>query len=80
VLKVLFVLIIIAVATYALVRVIQRRGVTTPSKGPLRGPLKGPLAGMRDHRPSGPLGPDDDDEFLRDLDRKRLNGGDGQDG
>jgi hypothetical protein len=80
VLKVLFVLIIIAVATYALVRVIQRRGVTTPVKGPLRGPLKGPLAGMRDNnRSSGPVGPDDDEEFLRDLDRKRLNG-DGQDG
>jgi hypothetical protein len=67
VLKVLFVLIIVAVATYALVRVVQRRGVTTP--------LKGPLAGTRrTHRPAGPLGPDDDEEFLRNLDRKRLNG------
>jgi hypothetical protein len=66
VLKVLFVLIIIAVATYALVRVTQRRGVTPP--------IKSPFAGARDRRPSGPLGPDDDDEFLRDLDRKRLNG------
>jgi Na+-transporting methylmalonyl-CoA/oxaloacetate decarboxylase gamma subunit len=64
VLKVLLVLIILAIATYALVRVVQRRGVTTP-----------PLAGTRRaHRPSGPLGPDDDDEFLRDLDRKRLDG------
>jgi hypothetical protein len=75
VLKVLFVLIIIAVATYALVRVIQRRGVASPHQGA----PKGPLAGLRDRRPSGPLGPDDDDEFLRDLDRKRLKG-DGQDG
>ena len=78
-LKVLFVLIIIAVVTYARVRVVQRRGVTPPLTGPLRGPLKGPLAGTRNDRPSGPLGPDDDEEFLRDLDRKRLNG-DGQDG
>jgi hypothetical protein len=62
VLKVLLVLIIIAIATYALVRVTQRRGVTPP------------LAGTRrTTRPSGPLGPDDD-EFLRDLDRKRLDG------
>ncbi|MDH2414267.1 hypothetical protein [Nocardioides sp. CER19] len=62
-LKVLLVLIILAIATYALVRVVQRRGVTPP------------LAGTRrTSRPSGPLGPDDDDEFLRDLDRKRLDG------
>jgi len=63
VLKVLLVLIIIAIATYALVRVTQRRGVTPP------------LAGTRrTTRPTGPLGPDDDDEFLRDPDRKRLDG------
>ncbi len=67
----LFVLIIIAIATYALVRVVQRRGVTPPLPGPLAGARRG-------QRPSGPLGPDDDDEFLRDLDRKRLNG-DGSD-
>jgi hypothetical protein len=71
VLKVLLVLIIVAVATYALVRLLQRRGVTPP--------VKGPLAGTRRSRPGGPLGPDDDEEFLRDLDRKRLDG-DGQDG
>ena len=65
-LKLLLVLIILAVATYALVRVIQRSGVTPPRKGP--------LTGTRNARPSGPLGPDDDEEFLRDLDRKRLNG------
>jgi hypothetical protein len=72
VLKVLLVLIIVAVATYALVRVVQRRGITPPVKGPLAGT-------RRSSRPSGPLGPDDDEEFLRDLDRKRLDG-DGKDG
>jgi hypothetical protein len=71
VLKVLFVLIIMGVAMYAVVRVIQRRGVTPPPKGPLAGARRG-------RRPEGPLGPDDDDDFLRDLDRKRL-GGDGPD-
>jgi hypothetical protein len=66
VLKVLLVLIIIAIATYALVRVVQRRGVATPRRGA--------VTGARDTRPAGPLGPDDDEDFLRDLDRRRLNG------
>jgi hypothetical protein len=63
VLTVLLVLIIIGIATYTLVRVAQRRGVDPP--------LKGPLAGMRQSRSTGPLGPDDDEEFLRELDRRR---------
>jgi hypothetical protein len=63
VLKVLFVLIIVAVATYALVRIVQRRGVQPPL-----------VTSRRSSRPSGPIGPDDDDEFLRELDRKRLDG------
>ena len=29
--------------------------------------------------PRGPVGPDDDDDFLRDLDRKRLGGSDSPD-
>jgi hypothetical protein len=63
VLKVLFVLIIVAVATYALVRVVQRRGVQRPL-----------VTSRRSSRPSGPIGPDDDDDFLRELDRRRLDG------
>jgi hypothetical protein len=74
VLKLLLVLIILAVVTYALVRVIQRRGVQPPLKGPLAGIRSTRPSGSRTARPSGPLGPDDDEEFLRDLDRKRLNG------
>lgn len=69
-LKVLLVLIVLGIATYAMVRVTQRRGGNPP--------VKGPLAGMRQTRSSGPLGPDDDDDFLRELDRKRR-GGSGSD-
>jgi len=71
VLKVLLVLIVLGIATYAMVRVTQRRGGKPP--------LKGPLAGTRQTRSSGPLGPDDDEDFLRELDRKRRRG-DGSDG
>jgi hypothetical protein len=59
VLKVLFVVVLFAVATYCLIRVIDRRGVARPVRRP---------APRSEQRPSGP---DDDEEFLRDLDRKR---------
>jgi hypothetical protein len=60
VLKVLFVVVLFAVATYCLIRVIERRGVARPVRR--RPPL----------RPEArPAAPDDDEEFLRDLDRKR---------
>ena len=58
-LKVLFVVVLFAVATYLLIRVIERRGVARP---------------VRRHEPRPqrrPVAPDDDEEFLRDLDRKR---------
>jgi hypothetical protein len=61
VLKVLFVVALFAVATYLLVRVIERRGVTRPTR-------------PRQARPrpqARPVAPDDDEDFLRDLDRKR---------
>jgi hypothetical protein len=60
VLKVLFVVVLFAVATYCLIRVIERRGVTRPVR---RRPTSRP-----EPRPAAP---DDDEEFLRDLDRKR---------
>ena len=59
-LKVLLVVVLFAVATYCLIRVIERRGVARPVR---RRPEPQP-----DPRP---LGPDDDEDFLRDLDRKR---------
>lgn len=55
-LKFLLVVIVLAIAVYLTVRVIQRRG----------------LPGDHDrHRtPPRPYGPDDDDEFLRELGRR----------
>jgi hypothetical protein len=60
VLKFLLVVALFALATYLTIRVIQRRGVLPPSTG-------------RPHRPQPrrAVAPDDDEDFLRDLDRKR---------
>ncbi len=63
VLRFLFVLILFAVATYLLVRVFQERGLM-PDK-----PARRPQRPARPHI----VAPDDDEDFLRDLDRKRLN-------
>jgi len=62
VLKFLLVVMIFAAATYLAVRVIQQRGLM-PDK-PVR-PKRQPPRRM--------VAPDDDEDFLRDLDRKRLN-------
>lgn len=59
-LKVLFVVVLFAVVTYALIRVIDRRGVSTPV---VRRPKPRPTTRR--------VAPDDDEEFLRDLDRRR---------
>jgi hypothetical protein len=60
VLKFLLVVILVAIAVYLTTRAIQRRGVA-------------PLPRPRPRRPEPPrvIGPDDDPDFLRDLDRKR---------
>jgi hypothetical protein len=60
VLKVLLVVVLFAVATYYLIRVIERRGVARPV---LRRP--------QPRQEKRPMGPDDDEEFLRDLDQRR---------
>ncbi len=56
-------LILFAAATYFIVRALQQRGAlpATPTRPPRRS------------RPAPPrfIGPDDDEDFLRDLDRKR---------
>ncbi len=59
-LKFLLVVILIAVAVYLTTRAIQRRGIA-------------PAPRPRPRRPEPPrvVGPDDDPDFLRDLDRKR---------
>lgn len=60
-LRFLFILAIFAVATYLLIRVFQQRGVMPkPQPRPQRQQRK-------------VVAPDDDEDFLRDLDRRRLN-------
>jgi hypothetical protein len=53
--KFFLVVVLIAVAIYLIVRVIQRRGIMPPPK----------------QAPPRTLGPDDDPDFLRDLDKKK---------
>jgi hypothetical protein len=60
--KFLLVVIVLGVTIYLLVRVIQRRGISS-----IRG--RGPAPRPREWR--RPPAPDDDNEFLRDLERKR---------
>ena len=58
--KFLLFVILIAVVVYLVARAIQRRGIApTPRPKPKRQP------------PPRVIGPDDDPDFLRDLDRKR---------
>ena len=57
-LKVLVVVALLALTIYLVVRAIQGRGAIRPRK-PQRRP------------PARPVAPDDDPDFLRDLDRKR---------
>jgi hypothetical protein len=55
VLRVLFYVLVLAAMIYAIFWAIGRRNATPPS---------GPIT-------RGPVGPDDDEDFLRELDRKR---------
>jgi hypothetical protein len=56
--KFLVFLVLLAAVVYVLVRAAQQRGIRPPKRRPA-----GP--------PPRPHGPDDDPDFLRDLDRKR---------
>ena len=60
-LKVLLVVLVFAALTYGLIRVIERRGVVVRPKGRGQAPRPRPR----------PVAPDDDPDFLRDLDRKK---------
>lgn len=64
-LRFLFMLALLAVAIYFLVRVVQARGLLSEGSPAPRRPVR---------RPQKPkiVAPDDDEDFLRDLDRKRL--------
>jgi hypothetical protein len=61
VLKVLFIVALFALAVYLLVRMVQRSGGGLPTSRPKPKPSP----------PRRPVAPDDDMDFLRDLDRKR---------
>ena len=58
-LKVLVLLALLALAIYLVVRTVQGRGAVPEAQAPQRRP------------PARPIAPDDDADFLRDLDRKR---------
>ena len=60
-LKVLLVVLLFAALTYGLIRVIERRGVAGRPRGRRSSPRPEPRV----------TGPDDDPDFLRDLDKKR---------
>ena len=60
-LKVLLVVLLLAALIYGLVRVIDRRGVAKRPKSRGQAPRPRPR----------PVAPDDDPDFLRDLDRKK---------
>ncbi len=62
-LKFLLVVALFALATYLTIRVIQRRGVLPPTGGRSPWPQR--------PAPRRTVAPDDDEDFLRDLDRKR---------
>lgn len=75
-LKLLLVVVLFALLTYAAVRIIERRGVLRPPGGGTshdtgRGAGHGTGRGTGRSQPRRPLGPDDDPDFLRDLERKR---------
>jgi hypothetical protein len=62
VLRFLLVVILFGVATYFLVRLLQERGLA---------PQQRPKPKRRPSTPPKMVAPDDDEDFLRDLDRKR---------
>ena len=66
-LKLLVVVLVFAAVTYFVTRALQERAVGEKPT------LPRPRAPKRPSAPPRPVAPDDDEEFLRDLDRKRLN-------
>lgn len=66
-LKILLVVALVAVAIYLVVRAAQGGSAALPGRGPRRPP-----------KPPRPrtIAPDDDEDFLRDLDRRKLHGED----
>ena len=65
--KFILVIVLVTVTIYAIVWLIETRGAVFR-----RG--SGDDSGSRERRRTGPLGPDDDPEFLRDLNRRPRKG------
>ena len=65
-LKLLLVVAVFAAVTYLVTRALQERGPGGRPSIPRPKP-------KRPSTPPRPVAPDDDEDFLRDLDRKRLN-------
>ncbi|KAA1428347.1 hypothetical protein [Nocardioides antri] len=65
-LKFLVVILVFAAVTYLVTRALQERGPGNRPGMPRPKP-------KRPSTPPRPVAPDDDEDFLRDLDRKRLN-------
>ena len=66
--KFLLVVVVLGVAVYLVVRLLQRRGLSVVPPGrhdPARAAKPKPT------QPRRPVAPDDDADFLRDLDRKK---------
>lgn len=74
--KFLLVVLVVALAVYLAVRLIQRRGLPGQGGRPVAPPRRGPgtpgFPTFKKPPPRRPVAPDDDEDFLRDLDRKRL--------
>ncbi|TYL54803.1 hypothetical protein FXB39_04100 [Nocardioides sp. BGMRC 2183] len=74
--KVLLVVLVVALAVYLAVRLMQERGLPgqggRPATPRRRGPNSPGLPRLKKSPPPRQVAPDDDEEFLRDLDRKRL--------
>jgi hypothetical protein len=66
--KFLLVVVFLAVAIYVVVRLLEQR---SGRGGGFGANLPGPFRPNRPNRPGRPIGPDDDPEFLRDLNRRR---------
>lgn len=63
-----------AVVTYLVIRLIERRSeLMGLARGRTGSRPTRPTRPARPSRPSKPVAPDDDEDFLRELDRKRLN-------
>ena len=67
--KFLLVVIVLGVAVYLVVRFLQRRGLSSLRRGARTRPAPKPKP--RPTQPRRPVAPDDDPDFLRDLDRKK---------